>query len=300
MSRGGFALIAILWAIVGIGALALALGLSARESVAAARNRVDETRARWRAEGCAEAARALVDASLARAGDAAWRALDSALAGARKTTLAACDVDLRAAGSRLDANDAGAEELRILFRADGLSPFAADSLADALLDWRDTDDLPRGGGAERDWYARARRIVPSNAPFASAAELWLVRGADSIPALDELLGVEDARVYIGRAPPAVLRALPAFSDQAVESVIALRSRGALPTEMGAIGSIVSGSARAEMLGRLGELSAAATLVPDAWVLTSRAAEGERRVTATIELRLVRAGARAAVTVRRGT
>lgn len=297
--RAGFALVAILWAVVGIALLAATFGLAARETVGAAQNRVDGTRARWRAEGCAEAARAVIDAALERSGDAAWRDLDRVVDGAT-ATLAPCDVRLRAAGARLDANAATAEELRVLFRAAGLAPLAADSLAAAILDWRDADDLPRADGAEGDWYRGARRLAPANAPFASAAELHQVRGAELLPGIDTLLGVEDARVYIGRAPPAVLRALPGFSDAAVLATLELRARGGLPIEIGAIGAIVAGPARTELLGRLAELSAAATLVPDAWLLTSRAREGPRGVEAVFELRLVRAGSRAAVTVRRGT
>lgn len=298
--RRGFALLAVLWAVVGISVLSLALGLVARETVGAAQNRVDETRARWRAEGCAEAARAAIDASLEARGDASWRDLDRALSAEYATTLPECDVVLRAAGSRLDLNDATAQELRLLFRADGVTPVAADSLADAILDWRDPDTLPRASGAERHWYLQARQLVPPDAPFVSGAEVTLVRGATRVARLDTLLDVQDARVYIARAPAAVLRALPGFTDQAVDAVLELRARGALPVDMGAIGSVVAEPARAILIGHLADLSAAATLSPDAWILTTRATQGPRRVAALVELRLVRAGSRAAVTVRRGT
>jgi general secretion pathway protein K len=58
----------------------------------------------------------------------------------------------------------------------GLDP----AIADALGDWTDADDDPRPRGAERAWYlGRSPRRVPPNGPFASPAELRLVRGLDA-------------------------------------------------------------------------------------------------------------------------
>jgi len=58
----------------------------------------------------------------------------------------------------------------------GLDP----GIADALADWTDADDEPRPRGAERDWYlGQPGRRVPPNAPFASPAEIGLVRGVDA-------------------------------------------------------------------------------------------------------------------------
>jgi general secretion pathway protein K len=54
------------------------------------------------------------------------------------------------------------------------------ALADAIADWTDPDDDPRPLGAERDWYrARTPPYVPRNGPFATVAELALVRGIDA-------------------------------------------------------------------------------------------------------------------------
>lgn len=52
---------------------------------------------------------------------------------------------------------------------------AADSLAAALLDWRDADREPRASGAERDWYPRAHSTPPRDRPirrFRGAALRW--------------------------------------------------------------------------------------------------------------------------------
>jgi len=51
-------------------------------------------------------------------------------------------------------------------------------VADAIIDWRDTDDNPGMMGAEYDWYkARGLGYEPRNGPFRSVAELELVAGA---------------------------------------------------------------------------------------------------------------------------
>jgi hypothetical protein len=53
----------------------------------------------------------------------------------------------------------------------------ADQLADAILDWRDTDLLVRTNGAEADFYdAKGIGYRPANGPFKVLTELLLVRG----------------------------------------------------------------------------------------------------------------------------
>ncbi len=67
-------------------------------------------------------------------------------------------------------------------------PGMTDDVADAILDWIDTDDDPRGSGAESDYYLG---LVPpyecKNGPIESLDELLLVRGVTP-----ELLYGEDA------------------------------------------------------------------------------------------------------------
>ena len=54
MSRRGFALIAVLWVVVGAGALAAAALTTARLGSSVSRNRILLLRARWAREACAE------------------------------------------------------------------------------------------------------------------------------------------------------------------------------------------------------------------------------------------------------
>jgi type II secretory pathway component PulK len=299
--RDGFALLAVLWVIVAVSALALMAQLAARESVAAARNREELTRAAWRAEECGERARAAVSATLRAArldgpSGASWNRIPAAVAESPLTQ--GCEITVRAAGTAIDANTADAETLHRLFQAMGATPETADSLRDALLDWRDLDHEPRPSGAEADAYARAGRFAPRDGPFADPAELRRVRGFERFPGVDSLLGVEPGRIPLGQAPLPVLAALPGFTPQAVARIAELRLRGEAVPEAMALGGSLADAPRAELMRRGQELALLTTNVPEAWVVTARARVGAPPVTAAIELRLVRAGDRPAIVRRR--
>jgi hypothetical protein len=71
----------------------------------------------------------------------------------------------------------------------------ADEISDAILDWRDTDDLIRMYGAEADYYTgRGFPYRPANGPFKLLTELLLVKGVSSRlfwgDPLGEILGKE--------------------------------------------------------------------------------------------------------------
>jgi type II secretory pathway component PulK len=56
----------------------------------------------------------------------------------------------------------------------------ADQVADALLDWRDPDDLVRSDGAEKDFYQQeGLAYEPADGPFKTLNEMLLVRGVTS-------------------------------------------------------------------------------------------------------------------------
>lgn len=298
--RAGFALPAALWLLVTISAVSLLGTLAARDAVATAQNRASHRRALWRAEGCAELARATLGASLrdAARADRAWAMLDSVIASSADLAASGCAIETRASGTTLDVNSASADQLRALFRATGKSESGADSLADAILDWRDDDDDPRTAGAEAAWYRDRGYALPRNGAFADVAELGRVRGMTGVGGLDALLGADGGRVLLGRASPTVLAALPGFGMEAVERLVEMRGRGESPLDLLSFSALLSPDARAAMLGRYAELAAMTANDPEAWTVTARASDGANGVTAEVELRLVRAGVRAAVVRRR--
>ena len=179
----------------------------------------------------------------------------------------------------------------------GVSPPRADSLADALNDWSDPDDEARPQGAEAGWYQSTTRPLPRNAPFASPAEIRLVRGAERTRGLDTLLGVERERICLDRAPVAVIGALPGMTDEALGRIMELRRSGNLP-DLAAIAAGLSEAARKALLANYAQLVGLTTSTPDAWLLSAQAASGSPPTASMIEVRLVRAGARAAIVQRR--
>jgi type II secretory pathway component PulK len=298
----GFALLAVLWVIVGLSALALVARLAARDAVAAARNRTELHAAAWRAEDCVARMRAAVSAGLRTSpssdGRDAWDEMDARVAASPLVDDAPCEVSLRAAGAGLDVNAADGETLRRFFLALGATPAAADSLADALADWRDADDEPRPAGAEAAWYAAAGRPGPRNGPLADPREVLRIRGIERIKGIDALVATDAGRIPLNHAPLPVLAALPGMEGEAVARVAEMRARGARLGSLLELEGALSAEARAALSRRYAELSALTAGSPDAWVMTARAREGDPPVTAVLEVRLVRAGTRAAVVRRR--
>jgi type II secretory pathway component PulK len=137
----------------------------------------------------------------------------------------------------------------------GATPEAfADLLTAAFEDWRDPDDTPRPGGAERQEYESSEPFPyrPRNGPLLTASELSLVyqfrelniwegtlaplEGAEGFvgadgevpmargPALMDLLTVHGvgAQVNVNEAPESVLASLPGIYESAArDSIVAL-------------------------------------------------------------------------------
>jgi general secretion pathway protein K len=302
-SRRAFVLIAVLSVMVGVSTLGVGIALVARRAVAAARNRIADRRAGWIAEGCASRAQAAIAQVLGdhdgiASDSTAWRSLAFTLHASRSLDDSGCNVTLRAAGSVLDINAVDSGTLARLLRTLGTAPAVSDSLVEAILDWRDADDVPRPFGAERAWYAARRRPLPRNGPFADIRELDRVRGASTVPGLDTLLGTERGRVSMNEAPLPVIAALPGFTREAVALVAEHRARHAPLTDLFTFASELSPGARDTLESHFGELVQFSTTTPDAWVLTSRGTAGDPPITEVVELRLVWAGPRAAVVRRR--
>lgn len=298
----GFALMAVLWVLAGIAALALVARVAGRDAVRAALNREDLAVGAWRAEGCvarvrAAASDAMRDARGGLEGDA-WLRLDAVAAGSPLLAASGCEVEVRAAGAGLDVNTADEETLRRFVVALGAGPGAADSLVDALADWRDADAAPRPLGAEAAWYRAAGLRPPRDGPLADPRELERVRGFGRFGGLDTLVALEGGRVPLNRAPAAVLAALPGMTPEAAALVVELRARGEPVGDPAALEPRLSEGARRALLRGYAALAPAVSPGPEAWVVTARGRVGSPPVTAVLEVRLARAGTRAAVVRRR--
>jgi len=304
----GFVMLAVLWVMVGVDAIGLGLALMARRAADAAHNRRAETIAQWLAEGCASRAEAAIGKALTHRDDnsasaadvarVAWARLDAAVAAFPDLSGAPCALTIRPTGITIDINTADGSLFTRLFEALGNPPAVADSLADALLDWRDGDDVPRQSGAEAAWYLARGRIPPRNASFGDMRELTRVRGFEALVGLDSVLGIDPDRVVLDRAPLAVVAALPGFTVEAVSHIADHRARGAPVPDLLSLGAELSPAGRSALLADYQNLVRLTTSEPDAWLITARAVAGAPPVTFVLELRLVRAGDRAAVVRRR--
>lgn len=302
--REGFALLTVLWILVGVAALGLTVQFTGRDAAASARNRMDLTRAAWLAEGCMERARAVIGEVLTSGeGDSsngvdAWGGLDQIVPNSPLLAEGGCDLELRAAGSAIDINAADSEMLKRLFATLHVWAPRADSLIDSLLDWRDGDDEARPYGAERSWYEAHARPLPRNGPLADLRELRRVRGFEELGAVPRVLDVEPGRIALNHAPLEVLGALPGFTEEALSQVAEQRARGTRIRSLVDLSASLSPAARDSLYARFADVALLTTIQPDAWILTSRMSYGTPPVGSTLELRLVRAGSRAAVVRRR--
>lgn len=123
--------------------------------------------------------------------------------------------------AKVDLNAAPAVLLKGLFRALGVAEPDADSLADAVVDWRDADDLRSLHGAEKAEYAAAGRDYgPANAQFETIEELRQVMGVndDLFRRLERLVTVYSRQpgINAGVAPREVLLALPGATAEQVD------------------------------------------------------------------------------------
>jgi general secretion pathway protein K len=293
--RGGYALLAVLWISAAAAGISLTATAAARQAIATSRNRIALTEAEWLAEGCMARVQSKVlqeferEANWSRGSVArAWLNLDSLLMLTSGTPDGGCTVSVQADGSRIDVNRADEQMLTRVFRHLGMQDTQADSLAQAICDWRDADTVPRALGAEREWYAARRMKLPFNRPFADMRELANVKGV--LPgafALDEYLGVNHGAVSINHAPGAVLAALPGFSDEAVIRALELQQRGRVIRTFSDIADGLIPRLRDSLNAAIPQLANLVAIEPQAWAVVARARSGNPVMSVSVEVRIER-------------
>jgi len=217
----GVALLLVLWALALLGTLALGFSWSMRTEALAARNGIDDARAYFQARTGVSRAVALL-ASLPP---------DNVLAAeiAGEDGDASYDVRVESESGKVDVNLVGEEVLLEILKKGGLPEEEAESVRDAILDWRDEDDVPRPRGAERLEYARMPEpVVPRNGKIRGVAELSHVKGVTGEfqqAFLSRVFTVHgnSPQVNFLRAPEIVLRSLPGVSAEAAGRIVARRA-----------------------------------------------------------------------------
>ncbi|MGH7533426.1 MAG: general secretion pathway protein GspK [Gemmatimonadales bacterium] len=276
--QSGFALFTVLWLIVALSVvttLALGTGRVGRWESA---NRIALRRGRWAADACLEiflgryAAQGAVPLDSVDLGSGTW-----------------CRARIEDPGAKLNINTASDSALAAVL--------GNDTLAAALLDWRDPDDSTRVGGAEREWYLLMHRTPPRNGPFAGVAELRLVRGFDSamVVRADSVLTVRGpGHVNVNDAFPAVLETLPGFTPFVLDVVLRARADHRSFGDLDALVYAVPGPARAGLLAAYAALRQQTVFAPELLIAHLEGHAPESPAVARIDVTLVPAGARLAV------
>lgn len=138
----------------------------------------------------------------------------------------------------IDLNHTPFDTLEVLFMGLGLAKPSAGSLAAAIIDFRDADDIPSIAGAEaRDYLQTGRPFTPKNAAFDSVDELDQVLGMtpEIMERVRPLVTVHSRAPGIDPnvAPLALLRILSKTGGSETDEASGnQRSQFALPAQVG--------------------------------------------------------------------
>jgi general secretion pathway protein K len=165
-----------LWVLVLLSLLAAAFSLEARSSSRIARNMTENAAARAAADAGVQ--RVILD--LETPAQAPTHAVSFQANGTPYVwRFGDCTVyiSVRDEASKIDLNKAPEALLAALFASVGIDLGKAQSLADAIADFRDTDNFPHPRGAEEaEYQAAGLSWGPKNAPFQAVEELQQVFG----------------------------------------------------------------------------------------------------------------------------
>ncbi|MGA7980476.1 MAG: type II secretion system protein GspK, partial [Chromatiaceae bacterium] len=224
----GIALLLVLWVIALLTIIAVGLSATQRTETALAGNQVNSARFRALADAAVDygmlnmmvqpiAAQGTQDqAAQAQEQDNLWVPDGTAHTwGFAGETM---EIAVSNEGSRIDLNQAPRELLVGLFTAAQVPDDEVNALADAVIDWRDPDDLRSADGAEdSDYEAAGRPYGAKDGPFDSVEELQQVLGFTHQlyrvlePALTVATG--SAQVVQDLASPLVIAALQGISEE---------------------------------------------------------------------------------------
>lgn len=274
IARRGFALLAALW-IVTIAASAMAPEvLRSTTAAKAALNRAAAEVAAWEAFRCASLAHAFFDETLRESDSPEERLLrwQRVRVPDAWTSDPACSIELASSGARADANEASAEELGRVLRS-VVAASTADSIASAIVDWRDADSLDHHGASEHRWYLAHDRPAPRNGPIETREELLSVRGVDAHPEVIALLDTSGEPVDVLNASDAVMSSLPGLDEEMRGTFNRWIARGGLIVDLRDLTVGASVGSRAEFERSYADLARRASTGPRFWVLTAKARHG---------------------------
>jgi general secretion pathway protein K len=228
MSRQrGFALVLVLWVLSLLTIMAGSFALSMRREAAI----VTGSSSNARGMAIAESGLALAELMLMHPDQQQrWRT-DSSIYQVDYAD-ASLRIQLLAETGKIDINSADEQMLQGLIAQVPVEPEQQTRLINAILDWRDADNLVRIDGAEKKEYkAAGLSYQPGNKPFRSIEELQLVLGMNEqvFKPLENLITVyaKQPKVDLVQAPKEVLQILPGMDAALIDTYIAARRDSAI-------------------------------------------------------------------------
>jgi general secretion pathway protein K len=234
--------IAVMWGVGLLAAVALSLSWNGNVSYSMARNSLEAAEVNTVVEAATN--RAVVGLLDGRP-DRRWRADGTSYNFSFEGTR--IRVSMQDELGKIDLNQAEESAFVNLLQSAGLDPSSATGLADKILDWRTSTSLKHLNGAkEAEYRASGSAFQPRNGPFQSVDELLLVM--DMTPEI--FRRIEPAiTVYSGHqfidpqvAPLEALQALPNMTPDAVTAALAARAN--LPIDGAMFNSVASLNGRA--------------------------------------------------------
>lgn len=221
-SQSGIALLIVLWLIVLLSVVLGAFVVSARTENLTTRFLFDATRARY----AAEAGLSIAMYELRRSDPNSRWIADGRLydAGFDEAKLEISIID---EAGKIDINVADEQTLLGLFKAVGVEDPDAQKLVDAVMDWRDADDLVRANGAEENEYrAAGLGWRPANVGFQTKDQLQQVLGMnyEIFQALEPSITIYtgQGQPSLGFASPTVLQTVPGVTPEIAEQLVGQR------------------------------------------------------------------------------
>jgi general secretion pathway protein K len=140
-------------------------------------------------------------------------------------------IRLQSEAGKIDINKADQAVLQSLMALGPVDSEQQGKLVDAILDWRDADNLVRIDGAEKEEYQEAGlNYQPRNKPFESTEELQLVLGMNKkvLAWLDPLVTIysNQPRINYQVASKEVLQAMPGLDAGLIDSFVIMRMESA--------------------------------------------------------------------------
>lgn len=212
VTQQGIALIAVLWVVAFLTIIASTIAHQSRSSLQMTKNRIAMLQVKQAAEG----AMLVTIANLLNAPENVG-ALGNGKIGQFTIDDIEVEISLYDESGKIDLNTAPVTVLQALLLEIGLDEGASSSVANAILDWRDRDNLVRAGGAEdQNYYAAGLSYGSKDDNFRRVEELSMVYGVS--PQLYSALSphvtvyTQDFGVNLSVASPLVRRVVKNASN----------------------------------------------------------------------------------------